>query len=52
MRLSCCFAFAAALLTLNVGPVCADEASPPRTFDGYYVLHDFHFASGETLPET
>jgi homoserine O-acetyltransferase/O-succinyltransferase len=51
MRLSCCLAFAATLLTLNVAPVCAKEGSPPRTFDGYYVLHDFHFTSGETLPE-
>jgi homoserine O-acetyltransferase len=51
MRLSCSLAFAAALLTLNVGRVCAKEGSPPRSFDGYYVLHDFHFTSGETLPE-
>ncbi len=50
MRLNGCLT-AAALLALGLGYACASAASPPRTFDGYYVLHDFHFASGETLPE-
>jgi homoserine O-acetyltransferase len=49
MRLSCCLAFAAVLLISSVA-LRAKEAAP-RSFDGYYVLHDFHFASGETLPE-
>ncbi len=26
-------------------------APPPRPLDGDYVIHDFHFASGETMPE-
>jgi homoserine O-acetyltransferase len=48
MRWSCCLILATALLTLGSRPL---YAAPPRAFDGYYVLHDFHFASGETLPE-
>jgi homoserine O-acetyltransferase/O-succinyltransferase len=51
MRSNCCLSLAAALLLFATGTVYAKEASPPRSFDGYYVLHDFHFASGETLPE-
>jgi homoserine O-acetyltransferase/O-succinyltransferase len=51
MRFICCVGLLAALLALEFGTACAKEVSPPRTFDGYYVLHDFHFASGETLPE-
>jgi homoserine O-acetyltransferase len=51
MRLICCMALLAVLLASSCEPACAKEVSPPRTFDGYYVLHDFHFASGETLPE-
>ena len=51
MRSNCCLSLAAALLLFAIGTVYAKEASPPRSFDGYYVLHDFHFASGETLPE-
>jgi homoserine O-acetyltransferase len=51
MHSNCCLGFAAVLLLLSLGAVQAKEASPPRTFDGYFVLHDFHFASGETLPE-
>jgi homoserine O-acetyltransferase len=51
MRSNCCLSLVAGLLLFGMGTVYAKEASPPRSFDGYYVLHDFHFASGETLPE-
>jgi len=50
MRLAYCTVFAMTLLSLSLGAARAKDA-PPRTFDGYYVAHDFHFASGETLPE-
>ncbi len=29
----------------------AAPAPPPRPLEGDYVIHDFHFASGETMPE-
>jgi homoserine O-acetyltransferase len=51
MRSNPCISVLIVLLLLGWGPVHAKDVSPPRTFDGYYVLHDFHFASGETLPE-
>src|ERR1700692_277450 len=37
------------LLRSRVGCVCAAATPPP--IEGDYVIHDFHFASGETLPE-
>jgi len=51
MRLACCAVFAVAMLAFGLAPARAKEAATARTFDGYYVLHDFHFASGESLPE-
>ena len=52
MRLKPCLAAcAASLLALGLGGAHAKDVAPARTFDGYYVLHDFHFASGESLPE-
>ncbi len=39
------------LLCLASGSSVAKEAEPARSYDGQAVLHDFHFASGETLPE-
>jgi homoserine O-acetyltransferase len=30
---------------------CAKEVEPARNYEGQFVLHDFRFASGETLPE-
>jgi homoserine O-acetyltransferase len=39
------------LMTTSLGSVRAGDAGPARTYDGYVVLHDFRFASGETLPE-
>jgi homoserine O-acetyltransferase/O-succinyltransferase len=52
MHLKPCFAIlAVTLLALSLGIACAKDVAPARTFDGYYVLHDFHFASGESLPE-
>ncbi len=41
--------FAASLLVLGIAR--AKDLEPARAFDGYFVLHDFHFASGESLPE-
>jgi homoserine O-acetyltransferase len=40
----------AALLALQSGPLAAAPA-PPRMSEGDYVIANFHFASGETLPE-
>ena len=51
MRWNCSLSFAALLLLVGFAPLYATASPPLRTFDGYYVLHDFHFASGETLPE-
>ncbi len=51
MRFDCCLGLAAILLALGFGSTDAKEVAPLRTSDGYYVLHDFHFASGEVLPE-
>jgi len=42
---------AASLLILGIGIARAKDAAPLHTFDGSYVIHDFHFDSGETLPE-
>ena len=39
------------LMALSLSIVHAKEVAPARTYDGYYVVHDFHFASGESLPE-
>lgn len=41
-----------AALYLSIGAARADApASAPGPVEGDYVIHDFHFASGETLPE-
>jgi homoserine O-acetyltransferase len=39
------------MLALGPGIALAKDPAPARSFDGYFVLHDFHFASGESLPE-
>src|ERR1700761_9216979 len=41
-------ALALSCLTFSVATRAAEEA---RSLEAEYVLHDFHFASGETLPE-
>jgi len=52
-----CAVFAVCVMVLGLEMIPGFEAAhakdvaPARTFDGYFVLHDFHFASGETLPE-
>jgi homoserine O-acetyltransferase len=40
-------------LLLCAGLAAAGNAATvdPRPLEGDYVIHDFHFASGETLPE-
>jgi homoserine O-acetyltransferase/O-succinyltransferase len=40
-----------AILCLASGSGIAKETEPARSYDNQIVLHDFHFASGETLPE-
>src|SRR5579864_7958523 len=43
-----------AALFLAVAPLCAQETPLPSWLvpqEGDYVVHDFHFQSGETLPE-
>src|SRR5271156_1196485 len=40
-----------ASLCLGAGAACRAADLDSRPLDGDYVLHDFHFASGETLPE-
>jgi homoserine O-acetyltransferase/O-succinyltransferase len=42
---------AVALLCLVSGSSVAKEVEPARSYDSQVVLHDFHFASGDTLPE-
>src|ERR1700761_5512129 len=42
---------AAALLAAALGAPALADGTLPRALDGEYVLHDFHFTSGETLPE-
>jgi homoserine O-acetyltransferase/O-succinyltransferase len=40
------------LLCAGLGaPQVAAAAAEPRPLEGDYIIHDFHFASGETLPE-
>jgi homoserine O-acetyltransferase/O-succinyltransferase len=43
----------AAALCVAQSATCADTASAgaARPYEGDYILHDFHFASGESLPE-
>jgi homoserine O-acetyltransferase len=40
-----------ALLCLGAGTTGSAAAPEARPLEGDYVIHDFHFASGETLPE-
>jgi homoserine O-acetyltransferase len=46
-----CIATIGAAFVLTATAAGAKDAEPPRVGDGEYVIHDFHFASGETLPE-
>jgi homoserine O-acetyltransferase len=46
--------YSGVLSVLLSGGLCAVQvaaAAEPRPQEGDYVIHDFHFASGETLPE-
>jgi homoserine O-acetyltransferase/O-succinyltransferase len=36
---------------LTASPALAATGAAPPTIEGDFVIHDFHFASGETLPE-
>src|SRR5882757_7527187 len=40
-----------ALFCLGAGTAGSAAAPEARPLEGDYVIHDFHFASGETLPE-
>jgi homoserine O-acetyltransferase len=42
---------AACVLALAAAMTRAADGAAARTFDGYFVLNDFHFVSGESLPE-
>jgi homoserine O-acetyltransferase len=42
---------AAAIMAAAAGSPAAEAPDPLRHFEGDYVVHNFHFASGETLPE-
>jgi homoserine O-acetyltransferase/O-succinyltransferase len=46
-----CITTMAATWLLAATAANAKDAEPPKVGDGEYVIHDFHFASGETLPE-
>jgi homoserine O-acetyltransferase len=48
MRLRLIAALGAAFLLTAVSSIAAE---PARSYDGQYVIHDFHFTSGDTLPE-
>jgi homoserine O-acetyltransferase len=39
------------LMCTGLGAAHVAAAAEPRPLEGDYVIHDFHFASGETLPE-
>ena len=47
LRLAAALGLAFAL----AGPALAQDADPPGSHEGDYIAHDFHFRSGETLPE-